>query len=103
VFYPEATDPVKERIRQLAPQRFKLLDQHLSQQSFLLGEQFSAADAYLSWFFVLADHAQLDHSDYPALNRYREQVLARPAIAELVSSDWKKDAELNQQIIPAIP
>ena len=58
VFYPEATDEVKDRVRALAPQRFELLDNHLLDRQFLLGDTFSAADAYLTWFFVLAGNAR---------------------------------------------
>ncbi|MGY0218326.1 glutathione S-transferase family protein [Endozoicomonadaceae bacterium StTr2] len=101
VFYQEATDEVKERIRALAPQRFELLNNHLSDRPFLLGDRISAADAYLAWFFVLSDNARLDISEYPNLVAYRERMLNRPLIRELVASDRIKDAEMNQQIIPA--
>ena len=65
VFYDEATDLVKDRVRDLAPLRFTVLDNQLAKHPFLCGERFTAADAYLSWFFVLSEKAQLDHSTYP--------------------------------------
>ncbi len=100
VFYGEATDEVKDRIRDLAPQRFQVLDEHLADKPYLLGDTFTAADAYLTWFFVLAGNARLDASGYHNLHAYKERVLNRPLIKELIASDRIKDKELDQQIIP---
>jgi glutathione S-transferase len=96
VFYDEATEAVKDRIRELAPQRFALLDHHLADKHYLLGESFTAADAYLSWFFVLSDNARLDASAYPNLQAYQERVLNRPLIKTLIESDSIKRKEIHQ-------
>lgn len=95
VFYPEATDDVKNRFRNLAPQRFALLDQQLSNRPFLLGDTFSAADAYLSWFFVLAERAQVDPSGYDNLRDYGERMLTRPLIHDLIVSDQQHKETQN--------
>jgi len=93
VFYDEATEQVKDRVRELAPLRFSVLNNHLANQTFLTGERFTAADAYLSWFFVLSEKAQVDHSMYPNLESYRQRVLSRPAIKELIDDDLLKKAQ----------
>lgn len=95
VFYPEATDDVKNRFRDLAPQRFALLDHQLSDRPFLLGDTFSAADAYLTWFFILAERAQVDPSRYDNLRGYGERMLARPLIRNLIASDQKHKETQN--------
>lgn len=95
VFYGEATDEVKDRIRDLAPQRFALLDHHLSDKPYLLGDSFSAADAYLTWFFVLSANARLDASAYPNLQAYQDRVLNRPLIKSLIENDRIKHKEIN--------
>ena len=41
---------------------------------------------------MLSEKAQLDHSGYPNLETYRQTVLARPALRELIESDRKKKA-----------
>lgn len=87
LFYPEATDPVKARIRTLAPARFALLDDHLKDRQFLVGEDFSAADAYLIWALHLVNRAQLDPSGYPALRAYQQRLSDRTKVAEMVNSD----------------
>lgn len=101
VFYQEATDEVKDRVRALTPLRFQVLEQQLTGRDYLLGDRFSAADAYLTWFFVLSGHAQVDHSAFPNLDAYRARVLARPAIRALIDSDIKLDVDLNQNLFAA--
>jgi len=87
VFYDEATDNVKDNFRALVPARFELLDSHLSQRSYLLGEDFSAADAYLTWFFVLAERAGVLFPGYPNLESYCSRVMARPKVIEMIDQD----------------
>ncbi len=95
VFYDEATDDVKERIRGLAPKRFELLEVHLTDRQFLVGDTFSAADAYLTWFFVLAEKAQLQTSGYKKLLAYRDRMFARPKISALIAEDYAKSREMS--------
>ncbi len=90
VFYSEATEEVKDRIRALAPERFKTLDAHLATSPFLVSDTFSAADAYLAWAFTLMDRAGIDPTGYEHLNAYRERMLARPVVEALVTEDWGK-------------
>lgn len=101
VFYQEATDEVKERVRGLVPSRFQLLDTHLKDRDFLLGDRFSAADAYLGWFFVLSSYADVNHTAYPHLEAYRKRVLAREAIAALIAEDTELNRAINQNLFGA--
>lgn len=98
VFYQEATDAVKDRVRQLTPRRFEVLETHLSGREFLVGQEFSAADAYLSWFFVLSGHARVDHSAFPNLEAYRQRVLNRPEILRLIEEDRRLNREIGQNL-----
>ncbi|WP_121939229.1 glutathione S-transferase C-terminal domain-containing protein [Eilatimonas milleporae] len=76
------------------------MNDHLADRPYLLGDSFSAADAYLTWFFVLSDNARLDPSSYGHLNDYRQRVLNRPLIRQLIESDRAKDRDMDQRIIP---
>ena len=87
VFYPEATNEVKGRIRELVPARLKLLDAHLAQQSFLVGDHFSAADAYLIWALLLMPRAQVNVSGYPALHDYQQRLAERALVAQMLEAD----------------
>lgn len=90
VFYDELDDISKDNIRALAPARFELLDNHLARHKYLLGDHFSAADAYLFWAMRLAERAGLDHSPYAHLNAYAQRVHTIPAIDKILADDWER-------------
>ena len=87
VFYPEATDEVKDRIRGLAPARLAYLDAHLDDRHFLVGDNFTAADAYLAWCLTLTDRADVPTDAFVQLNAYRDRLLGRPRIAKTLADD----------------
>lgn len=87
VFYAEATDPVKDNFRALAPDRFDLLEAHLADRKFMVGNRFTAADAYLVWFLILADTARVSTSQHPRLETYFLQMTRRPKVAALIAED----------------
>ncbi len=90
VFYDELNDSSKDNIRALAPARFQLLDDHLAQHEYLLGDHFSAADAYLFWAMRLAERAGLDPAPYQHLNAYAQAVQSIPAIGATLADDWER-------------
>ncbi len=66
--------------RETLQKRLDLVAATLAKQPYLLGEKFSAADAYL--FTVLRWAARVDLPLPPALQQYMERVKARPAVAK---------------------
>jgi glutathione S-transferase len=74
--------------------RFEVLNSQLKGREFLVGDTYSAADAYLTWFFVLAENAGVDPIGYRHLADYRERVLDRPRIRALIDGDKQKRAEM---------
>lgn len=101
VFYQEATDEVKDRVRGLMPSRLGVLDTHLTDRDYLLGDRFSAADTYLAWFFVLSGYARVDHGMFPHLEAYRQRVLGRPAISALIREDKQLNRDTGQNLFAA--
>ncbi len=98
VFYDELDDGSKDNIRALAPARFGLLDEHLTERKFLLGDHISAADAYLCWAMRLAERAGLDPAPYQHLNSYAQRVHAIPTIDATLADDWaRKQAEMRKK------
>ncbi|MEP4196764.1 MAG: glutathione binding-like protein [Aliishimia sp.] len=87
VFYSEATDPVKDNFRALAPDRFDLIEAHLADKDYMVGNRFTAADAYLVWFLLLADRAGVAISRHPRLKAYFLQMSKRPRIMTLIAED----------------
>jgi glutathione S-transferase len=61
-------------------QRFAYLDRHLAEQSFLLRDGFTAADAYLFTVASWATLLKVDLSSFANLQAYLKRVSARPAV-----------------------
>ena len=60
--------------------RYVLIEKTLAKQAFLLGSQFSAADAYLFTITGWADHLKVDLSQFPHLLAFQQKVASRPAV-----------------------
>jgi glutathione S-transferase len=75
--FRKTPDPV---FRENLIKRLDLVAATLSKQAYLLGEKFSAADAYL--FTVLRWSARVELPLPPALQQFMERMKARPAVAE---------------------
>ncbi len=61
-------------------QRFAYLDAHLGEQPFLLGDAFTAADAYLFTVLSWAAYLKVDLSGFDNLKDYLARVSSRPAV-----------------------
>src|SRR5206468_223990 len=70
-------DTVKEYARVGAARPLGVLDQHLKDRSFVSGDSFSVADAYLTWALTLFPTAGVPLDGYPVVRAYQEQQLAR--------------------------
>ena len=78
LFYPTTPAEVKQERRDYLRKRYALIDQTLSQQPYLLGNDFSVADAYLFTVTNWAGHVDLDLSEFKALTSFQNRVAARP-------------------------
>ena len=63
---------------------FKVLDAHLRERPYLLGDRFTVADLNVTSVMTLAPLSDMDLGGWPALNAWLMQCLERPAAA-----DWK--------------
>jgi glutathione S-transferase len=82
-------NPKAERapiLEKLEP-RLAYLEGVLAQKPFLMGERFSAADAYLFTLLNWAQWTKVDLSRWPALTRYAEKVKARPKVQEALKAE----------------
>jgi len=59
------------------PRPLKVLDQHLSDARYLLGDSFTIADLNLASVFSIAGLIQFDFSDYPNVDRWLNLCLSR--------------------------
>ncbi len=62
--------------------RFGLLEKHLAGKDFVMGSQFTVADAYLFTVVNWANFLKIDISQFPALVAHNKRVGGRPAVQE---------------------
>jgi glutathione S-transferase len=89
LFNPKMPSEAKTVFRELLAKRIGFAASQLERSTFLMGEQFTVADAYL--FTVLNWHRKLevDLSPWPAVQTYRERVAERQAVrAALEAEGW---------------
>ena len=78
------TTPAETRAERLEylRKRYAFVDQALSQQPYLLGKEFSVADAYLYTVTNWAKSVKLDLAPYPHLEAFQQRIAARPAVQD---------------------
>jgi glutathione S-transferase len=70
--------------------RYKLLDERLAGRDYLLGDRFTAADAYLFTVTTWAPYVKLDLADFENLAAFQERVAARPAVKAAMKAEGLK-------------
>jgi glutathione S-transferase len=71
---------IQESQRKKLHGRFTLVDKHLEGKEWLMGDTFTAADAYLFTVSRWNHHNKLDTSDLPRFTAWYAKVAARPAV-----------------------
>ena len=80
LFYKGISEEGRDVFRTRLKNRFLHLDAHLSSNPYLMGREYTVADAHL---FVISNWAQwvnFDLSPYRAILNYRERIGVRPAV-----------------------
>lgn len=80
LFRPTATEETKAMFREALARRFDYLSAQLRDKPYLMGDGFTAADAYLFTLLGWCRLTQIDLSKWPVLAAYRERIAARPAV-----------------------
>lgn len=89
IFRTDAPKEVKAYARSRAPQALAHLNRHLSDKEYLLGGNFTAADAYLTWFLSMTRFAGIVMEPYKNLEAYFDRVQSRPKVAPILAEDLK--------------
>jgi glutathione S-transferase len=71
----------------LLRKKYEWIDSRLANSTYLTGEDFTAADAYLFAVTGWARHVSLTLSDLPNLQRFLAGVAARPAVREAMKAE----------------
>jgi glutathione S-transferase len=80
LFKPTVPEETKQAARDLLAKRLGFVAQKLEGLDYLMGNQFTVADAYLFTVLNWAGHVKLDLSPWPVLKAYQQRVAARPAV-----------------------
>lgn len=80
LFNPRTPEETREVVRKTLAQRFDFVAQQLQKGDYLMGNQFTVADAYLFTVLGWAAYVKLDLSPWPVLTAYVERIAARPAV-----------------------
>ncbi len=82
LFSPTASEDWKNTARTRLETRFDWLVGQLADKHFLLGAQFTVADAYLFTVLSWARHVKIDLARWPVLASYLARIGTRPAVQE---------------------
>ncbi|HJW51838.1 MAG TPA: glutathione transferase GstA [Burkholderiaceae bacterium] len=80
LFDPSMPDEAKEKFRGKIRNRFEWINEQLGDKPFLMGDDFTVADAYLFTVANWSKHTGIDLTRWPKLQAYLARVTARPDV-----------------------
>jgi glutathione S-transferase len=92
LFNPAMPEEAKAFARTKLVERFKLADQRLADRPFLLGNDFTVADAYLYVVSRWAAPMKVDLSPFTNLAAFMERVASRPAVQKALEAEGLTNA-----------
>ncbi|MCK9367824.1 MAG: glutathione transferase GstA [Metallibacterium scheffleri] len=87
LFNPASTDAVKQAQQERLAERFREIVAAMGAAPYLLGDQFTVADAYLYTVLTWAGIVGVDLAPYPALQAFMKRVEARPAVKATLAAE----------------
>jgi len=87
LFKPDTPESTRAERKDYLLRRYQLIEDALSKQPWLLGDHFTAADAYLFTVTNWARHVDLDLSGFPALMAFQKRVAERPAVQKAMQEE----------------
>lgn len=88
LFAPGLSDEQKAAIVAKADARLQVLSADLGDRPYLLGAQFSVADAYLFVVFGWFNHFKIDLGRWPVIAAHYARVAARPAVQATLAAEF---------------
>ncbi|BBD40882.1 MULTISPECIES: glutathione transferase GstA [Aminobacter] len=91
LFHPEYGVQAQEVARGKITERLAYVERHLERSGlYLMGETFTAADAYLFTIVGWSAYAKVDLSAFPQLRAYMDRVGARPKVRDAMRAEGMK-------------
>lgn len=87
LFNAAMPEEAKAQFRAKLGERFKWVDEQLEGKQFLMGEQFTVADAYLFTVSNWGQYVGVEVSGFPNLVAYRARIAARPTVQEAMQAE----------------
>jgi glutathione S-transferase len=87
LFSPDASEDVKQFARANLTKRVDWLEKALGSKTFLMGEQFTVADAYLYVVLSWSGQVGVDLTRWPQLKRHNERVASRPHVIAALKAE----------------
>jgi len=87
LFRPNTPEEYKPIVRENLAGKYRLIDAHLKGKSYLLGDRFTVADAYLFTVTNWAKSTGVDLTGFPNLLAFQERVAARPKVQEALKAE----------------
>lgn len=87
LFNPASTDAVKQAQQERLAERFREIVAAMGTAPYLMGDQFTVADAYLYTVLTWAGIVGVDLAPYPALQAFMKRVEARPAVKATLAAE----------------
>jgi glutathione S-transferase len=82
MFSPALSDDAKAFFKERATGKFRYIDGKLAGHDYLMGNQFTVADAYLFVMLAWAERLKFDLSGLTNLLAYKNRIAARPKVQE---------------------
>lgn len=87
LFNPATPDETRAERSAYLTRRYAYIEAILGKQSYLLGEHFTVADAYLFTVTQWAARVGLDLGPFPALAQYQRRIAERPAVQDAMRAE----------------
>lgn len=87
LFNPNAPEEAKNIARDKIASRLADVDKHLAARPYLLGDHFTAADAYAFTVINWAGRVHIDMKPFPNVSAFMARVAARPKVREAMKAE----------------
>jgi glutathione S-transferase len=87
LFNPATPEDYKKMLIEKIQGRFETVNAHLAKQNFLMGDSFTAPDAYLYTVLNWAKYFNIDFDKWPAIKAFMARVASRPSAQEAAKAE----------------
>jgi glutathione S-transferase len=87
LFNPATPEEYKKIARANLAKRYRVLDEHLGKNAYLMGDRFTVADAYLFTVTNWARHVGFDLAEFPNVQAFQKRVAERPKVRDTLKEE----------------